>query len=138
MNVLSFFAGRKPGLVIIVIGVAGIFLVGDISIGSLSNMGAAFFPILISIGLTILGVVLLFNNHEPVAKINWTTPLVVLAALVTLASGIKLVGLHLSIAGLLMISLAIQRPKHRASGIAYIFTMLLMVHLIFVNWLGIS
>jgi len=128
------------GLFITAFGAAAVWLSLGHRIGTATNMGAGFFPLLIAIlilatGLVVLAGALLARGGEVFGRIE-LRPMLVLAAMIAFALLIRPVGFVAASAAAILVS-GVADPDNRPAALAGLAaTLILGGWLIFIQFLG--
>ena len=125
----------------IVIGAVSLIIARNYRLGSASNMGPGFFPVLLSAGLVLVGLVLaakvLFRGgEEPVDAVGWRALLSVIGGIVVFGFLAERVGLVISVAALVGFSALAGAGLKRIELAALIVGLAAFASLVFIYGLG--
>ncbi len=90
------------GLVFIGFGLAGLWFGRNLNVGSASEMGEGFFPIIMSVALVGLGVTIaatgIWRDAVRIERVAWRAPLLVTLAVLAFAMTIETLGVVIAVA----------------------------------------
>ncbi len=90
------------GLVFIVFGMAGLWFGRNLSVGSANDMGAGFFPLVMSVALIGLGVAIaasgIWRGAASIDRIAWRAPVLITAAVLAFAATLEALGVVIAVA----------------------------------------
>jgi hypothetical protein len=98
------------GLFFVGLAIVGATLSGDYDMGSPSRMGPGYFPMLLSVGLGLLGAVIIVNSFLPtkedgqIEKFHFKPLMIILGSIVLFGLLLKPLGLIVSIIALVVVS----------------------------------
>lgn len=90
------------GFVFIGFGLAGLWFGRNLTVGSASEMGEGFFPVIMSVALVGLGVTIaasgIWRSAVPIERIAWRAPILVTLAVLVFAMTIETQGVVIAVA----------------------------------------
>jgi len=128
------------GLLFAGAGILGLIVAGGYAMGTAGRMGPGYFPMLVSGGLTLIGVVLLIRSLRiegpAIAPVNWRVVICGAGAIAAFGMLIRPAGLVAAVAALTVL-MGLARPGARWAEIAAVsVVMALFCWLVFIVGLG--
>lgn len=132
------------GIMFVAIGATFGILALQYRMGTAGEMGPGWFPMALSILLTLLGLAIAFNalsRHAPetrLDKVEWREVLLILASVAVFAFVLPYLGVIVSVALLVLIAAAADRAFRLREILGLIAVLLLMTYFVFVRGLDIQ
>jgi hypothetical protein len=101
---------------LLLLAIAGVFAVGlfELPIGTAFRMGPGYFPLVLTLLLSGLGIAILLNGFrgagEPIGPVPWRALLTITIAIVVFGATLRGLGLVLALAAAVLISTLAARP----------------------------